>query len=111
MGYVLNQYNKCNLWFYTNNEPLNNDVDPCPKMHLLHEDHLMQEDNIVANFPSYTLHYFHFNDLPSRYEALMSYVCPSTKVFLTHEDALDKKNDNIKTSLHENIFNSLSPKD
>lgn len=62
---------------------------------------------MIDNSLNYTLPSISFNDLLSRDEALMSYVCPSHKVYPTHEDTLEEDNDILDSlpSINKTLVN------
>lgn len=63
-------------------ESLENCVSSSPKKYLPHKDYLVQENDIMATYPSDIIPFFH--DLPSRDETFMT--CDSP--FPNHKDAL-----------------------
>lgn len=83
-------------------ESLENCVPSSPKKYLPHKDYLVQEDDIMATYPSDTIPSFH--DLPSKDEALITYDSPFPNECLEHKDTLEQEDDII--SHH----NALSPK-
>lgn len=84
-------------------ESLDNCVPSSPKKNLPHKNYFVQEDDIMATYPSDTTHSFH--DLPSKDEALITYDSPFPNEYLEHKDTLEQEDDII---FHHNSLSQKS---